>query len=241
MDNQNLKRIALKISGEQIGSSGEPLDFERAGALCAIPEALVQQGYQVALIMGAGNLVRGRQLIAKGFGNDTLAHQMGMLSTVINGQFIKGLLDDRGKVTSLLFSNIPVPKLGIPELDDQHAQQLLQDGQVVLVAGGHGEPGFTTDSGVVEVAARLGCQIVIKATKVDGVYDKDPHQFDDAIRYERLTYQQVQDNPEIKVMDRWAMDFAAQNGLTIAVCQSNPQDVLAVLSGDTSRGTIVTI
>ena len=108
-----------------------------------------------------------------------------------------------------------------------------------MIAGGLGKPGFTTDTGVVAQAFELHCPIVIKTTKVDGVYDKDPEHHSDAVRYERIAYSDVLANKHIAVMDKAAMAFAADKAITIGICQPNPQDVLALLGGDTSRGTLV--
>jgi uridylate kinase len=238
-EQQNIsKRVMLKVSGEQLGSDEYNFDIERAGAICNIIEALIGNGYQLACVMGGGNIVRGAKLQKNGFSNAIIADQMGMLATIQNGLFLSEILNQRGHVAGRLFSNIPIDNLA-ESFSYKRAIKYMQEGKAVLIAGGLGKPGFSTDTGVVAQAFELHCPIVVKATKVNGIYDKDPATNPDALRYERLTYQDVANNPEIKVMDRSALALAADKQIAIAVCSANPEDVLAILNGDISRGSII--
>jgi uridylate kinase len=232
------QKIMLKISGEQLGSENKIFDNERAGKLCQIIEALVNNGFTVACIMGGGNAVRGRDLMNAGFSDPVVADKMGLLATNLNGLYLQEILKNRGDTKIRLVSAVPVEDI-IDKADWPKVNQYLSSGETVLIAGGTGKPGYSTDSGLLESAVKLGCQTVVKATKVAGVYNKDPAKYPDATRYERLTYQQALDNPEIKVMDREALKIAAQNNIQIAVCQANPEAVLAILNGDTKQGTII--
>lgn len=231
-------RIMLKISGEQLGSEEYNFDIGRATKVCEVIEALIENGYQIACVMGGGNIVRGQKLHKNGFTNQVIADQMGMLATVQNGLFLKEVLDQRGKVQGRLFSNIPVESLA-ERFTYQRAIKYMQRERAVLIAGGVGKPGFTTDTGVVAQAFELHCSAVVKTTKVDGIYDKNPTEHKDTKRYTHLSFNEALANPEIQVMDRAAMAFAADKGIKIAICQPDPKTVLDLLQGDTSKGTIV--
>lgn len=233
------KRIMLKVSGEQLGSDEYNFDLDLANNVCEIIETLLENDYMVAVVMGGGNVIRGQKLENNGFTNRIIADQMGMLATVQNGLFLNEVLRQRGKVQGRLFSNIPVETIA-ERFSYQRAMKYMADGKVVLISGGTGKPGFTTDTGVVVQANELHCDTVVKTTKVDGIYNRDPAQHKDAVRYEKLSFDEVMANQEIQVMDRAAMAFAADKNIGIAVCQPDPKKVLAVLNGDTSCGTLVT-
>lgn len=233
-----LQRIMLKISGEQLGSDEYNFDIRRAENVCQIIESLVGAGYAVACVMGGGNVIRGNKLHSNGFTNEVVADQMGMLATVQNGLFLTEVLRQRETVEPRLLSNIHVETL-VENFSYQRASKFLHDGKVVLIAGGLGKPGFTTDTGVVSQAFELHCGTVVKTTKVDGIYDRDPEKFPDAVRYENLSYADAVAKEEIAVMDNAAMAFAGDKGIRIAICKPSSEDVLALLDGDTSRGTLV--
>ncbi len=228
----------LKVSGEQLGSDNKIFDYDRAGQLCQIIETLIKNGYSLACIVGAGNLVRGRDMMNAGFSNLLTADKMGLLATNINGLFLCEILKARGNKNVSVVSAVPVKDI-LDNADWPKVKQALDGGQTVLIAGGTGRPGYSTDTGLLEAAKLLNCQTVVKATKVDGVYNKDPAKYPEAVRYKQLTYRQALDNPEIKVMDREALEIAAKNNIQIAVCQAEPKAVLAVLGGDTKQGTII--
>ena len=232
------RRVMLKVSGEQLGSEQYKFDIERAEGMCEIIENLIQNNYQVACVMGGGNIVRGPQLQSNGFNNAIVADQMGMLATIQNGLFLTEVLNQRGKVEGRLFSNVAVDNLA-ESFSYKRAMKYMYMGKVVLVAGGVGKPGFSTDTGVIAQAFELHCPTVIKATKVDGIYDKDPAKYPDARRYEHLSYEEVANNEQIKVMDRAALSLAADKSIKVAVCSATPEAVLATLNGDTSQGSII--
>lgn len=233
-----MSRVMLKVSGEQLGSEEYNFDMSYALRVAEVISALTAAGHSVACVMGGGNIVRGNKLHANGFTNQVIADQMGMLATVQNGLFLAETLKQQGLTNVRLYSNIPVESV-CERFSYQKAEAHLSSGGIVLIAGGLGKPGFTTDTGVVAQAFELHCPIVIKTTKVDGVYNKDPHEHTDAVRYDHLSYTDALANEHIQVMDRAAMAFAADKGITIGICQPNPQDVLALLGGNTARGTLV--
>lgn len=233
-----IQRVMLKVSGEQLGSDEYNFDMGYALRVASVITAMTAAGHSVACVMGGGNIVRGNKLHANGFTNQVIADQMGMLATVQNGLFLAETLKQQGLNNVRLYSNIPVESV-CERFSYQNAESHLSSGGVVLIAGGLGKPGFTTDTGVVAQAFELHCPIVIKTTKVDGVYNKDPRIHDDAIRYDYLSYADALANEHIQVMDRAAMAFAADKGITIGICQPNSEDVLALLDGNTAHGTIV--
>lgn len=232
------KNVMLKVSGEQLGSEEYNFDMEMAQKVCSVIEALVDADYNVAVVMGGGNIVRGKKLHKNGFTNQVIADEMGMLATVQNGLFLNEVLNQRGKVEGRLFSNIPVESVA-ERFSYQRAQKYMKDNRAVLIAGGLGKPGFTTDTGVVAQAFELHCDTVIKTTKVDGIYDRDPELHKDAKRYERISFNEALANQEIQIMDRASLAFAADKEITLVICQPDPEVVLAVLKGDTKKGTII--
>jgi uridylate kinase len=231
-------RVILKVSGEQLGSDEYNFDLRNANTVCEVVEALIANQHQVAVVMGGGNIVRGGKLHKNGFTNQVIADQMGMLATVQNGLFLNEILAQRNIVESRLFSNIPVETIA-ERFSYQRAMKYLTNSRVVLIAGGVGKPGFTTDTGVVAQAHELHCDIVIKTTKVDGIYDKNPEEYPEATRYTTLSFNDALANQDIQVMDRAALAFAADKSIKIAVCQPDPAKVLALLEGDTTTGTLV--
>jgi uridylate kinase len=228
----------LKVSGEQLGSEEYNFDMAYALRVTAVISALVAAGHTVACVMGGGNIVRGNKLHANGFTNQVIADQMGMLATIQNGLFLAETLKQQGVENAYLFTNLPVESV-VERFSYKRAETHLSRGGVVLIGGGLGKPGFTTDTAVVAQAFELHCDIVIKTTKVDGIYTEDPDGNPSATRYEKLSFQQVLENQDIRVMDRAALALAADKNISIGICQPEPDKVLALLSGDTTHGTIV--
>lgn len=228
----------IKISGEQLGSDEYNFDMNLAGQVCEVLESLHEAGYEIACVMGGGNIVRGNKLHNNGFTNLVIADQMGMLATVQNGLFLNEALHQRGRVQGRLFSNIPAETVA-ERFSYKRAVKYMRDGRIVLIAGGLGKPGFTTDTAVVAQAFELHCDTVIKTTKVNGIYTEDPEKNPEATKYETLTYDMAVGNPKIKVMDKAAMALAGDKQIKIIICKPSPTDVLATLAGDTTNGTIV--
>lgn len=228
----------VKVSGEQLGSDEYNFDLQKAEKVCEVLEALSADGYQVACVMGGGNIVRGNKLHKNGFTNQVIADQMGMLATVQNGLFLNEALYQRGVVQGRLFSNIPVESL-CERFSYQRADKYMRSSRVVLISGGLGKPGFTTDTAVVAQAFELHCDAVVKTTKVNGIYAKDPEKYPEATKYATITYDEALANPDIRVMDKAALALAADKGIKIIVCRPDADEVLSVLNGDTTNGTIV--
>lgn len=218
------KRILLKLSGEQLaGKFDSGLDPERAAWLAAEVKKVVDQGTQVVIMVGGGNYVRGAQIAGHGIKRVTADH-MGMLGTMMNALAVTDIFEEQGLATRCL-SNIFAEQVAEPFVH-RLAEKHLQKGRVVIVAGGIGRPYLTTDTAAVSLALELGCDVVLKSTKVDGVYDKDPTKFADAKKYETLSYQQAVENPDIAVMDKAAMGLAMEQHMPLVIFELDQNDAL---------------
>ncbi len=230
------RRVILKVSGEQLGSPDNTFDMALALRVVSIIRSMRGANWEVACVMGGGNVVRGQSLAANGFDNEVLADEIGMLATVQNGAFLEQALDQSG-VPARLMSNVRVPHIA-EDFSSKKARHEMTDGKVVLVGGGTGKTGFTTDSGVVVAAHELGAPRVVKTTKVDGVYTSDPEVDPQAKKIDNLTIQEAIKN-EYGIMDHAAFGYAKTHGIGINVCKPEPEHVLSVLSGETTHGTII--
>lgn len=231
------KRILLKLSGEQLaGKFDSGLDPERAAWLAAEIKKVVDSGCQVVIMVGGGNYVRGAQIAGHGIKRVTADH-MGMLGTMMNALAITDIFEAQGLSTRCL-SNIFAEQVAEPFVH-RLAEKHLQKGRVVIVAGGIGRPYLTTDTAAVSLALELGCDIVLKSTKVDGVYDKDPTKFDDAKKYTTLSYQQAVENPDIAVMDKAAMGLAMEHGMPLVIFELDKEDTLRSLVDGQPIGTTI--
>lgn len=226
------KRVLIKISGEQLAGKLESgFDTEHAVWLAREVKKIVDGGQQVVLMVGGGNIVRGAQTAGGGIQRVTADH-MGMLATLINALAITDVFEHNSVPTRCL-SNIfadQVAEKFVHRLANKH----LQKGRVCILAGGTGRPYVTTDTAAVNLALELDCDIVLKATKVDGVYDADPAQNPDAKKYDSLTYQQAVENPAIKVMDKAAMALAMEHEIPVLIFDALKEgNIIAAVSGQT--------
>jgi uridylate kinase len=172
--------------------------------------------FELAIVVGGGNFVRGAELHkSENLIHESTAHYMGMLATMVNSMALNDILESKGQTCRILLK-IEANKIseGFTRL---RAIEHMKKGRVVIVAGGTGNPFVTTDTASVSVALELGCDCVVKITKVDGVYDKDPNKFGDAKKYDKLTFPEVFANPNIKVMDKAAISMAEANKLPVYV------------------------
>ncbi|MEM6997855.1 MAG: uridylate kinase [Patescibacteria group bacterium] len=233
------KRLVLKVSGEQLGSVDKTFDLDNGYRVARIIKALNDADYQIACVMGAGNVVRGQEMAEDGYPNKITADHMGMLGTLQNGIFLNELISGLD-IESRLMSNVPVEGVSEP-FKYRKACNFLRDGKVLLLGGGTGRPGRTTDTATVSLAHEIHAGAgAIKTTSVDGVYDKDPIKYPaEAVRIPEMTIQQALENPEVRVMDRGALGLAQDHGITIRICQPEIDAVMGVLSGNTSSGSII--
>lgn len=239
-DNGNLpyKRILLKLSGEALaGEQGFGIDPDRAEEIAEKVKAIHQLGVQVAIVTGAGNIWRGNIGVDRGMDRSTADH-MGMIATVINGLALRDALERNG-VDTRVQTAIEMNQVAEPYIR-LRAIRHLEKHRVVVLSGGTGNPYFTTDSAAALRAAEIHADVVIKATKVNGVYSADPVKDPSATRYETLSYQQVLDN-RLKIMDMTAFTLCQENDMPIIVVNFwQDDDLLRAIKGDTSVGTVIT-
>jgi uridylate kinase len=231
------KRILLKISGEQLkGKHESGFDAELGAWLANEIKQVTKNGTQVVIMVGGGNYVRGAQVAGHGIKRVTADH-MGMLATMMNALALTDVFEAQGVATRCLSSIFAqqVSESFVHRLAEKH----LERGRVTIIAGGTGRPYLTTDTAAVVLALEMDCDAVIKTTKVDGVYDKDPEVNGDAKKFEVLDYQQALENPEIKVMDKAALGLAMEQGMSIIICQLEPSGNIAKVASGAPVGTKV--
>jgi uridylate kinase len=230
------QRILLKISGEALqGENESGIDADTLTRVCNDIADIARLGVQVGVVVGAGNFVRGAELCAHGF-DRVAADQMGMLATVINGLAFLDVFD-RKNIPASIMSAIAVP--GLARLFDRHkAKKELSKGKIVIFAGGTGNPLVTTDSTAALRGIEIGADIVLKATKVDGVYAADPVKNPKAKRYEKLTYNEVLEQ-RLGIMDLNAVVLCREHDLPLRVFNmSQPGAMQSIVTGG-NVGTLI--
>ena len=231
------KRILVKLSGEAMaGSGGSGLDPAMIDRVAGDLIALASSGVEVGVVVAGGNLFRGAALAKAGLDRVTGDH-MGMLATVMNALALRDGLDRQGARASVM-SGLAMPQVCEP-FTQREARQRIGAGEIVIFAAGTGSPYFTTDTGASLRAVEIQADLLIKATKVDGIYDKDPVKHADAIRYDELNFDQAIDQ-RLAVMDVAAMILCNDNGLDLAVCDINQPSALLDLAQGKPVGTRVT-
>jgi uridylate kinase len=208
------KRILLKLSGESLaGPEGYGIDPQQAEVVAEHVREVVNLGIEVAIVIGAGNLWRGRTGLERGM-DRTTADYMGMLATVMNAMALMDAMERGGIVTRVL-SAVQMQAVAEPYIR-RRAIRHLEKGRVVIFGGGTGNPFFSTDTAAALRGVEIGADVLIKATKVDGVYDSDPFKNPDAVRFDRLTYIGTL-NRRLEVMDSTAITLCMDNHLPILV------------------------
>jgi len=236
MADPQYRRILLKLSGEVLaGEEGFGIDPAKASYLANEVKSIHDLGLEIGLILGAGNIFRGMAAASKGMDRVT-GDYLGMLATIMNAIAVQDALEKAGCETRTL-SAISVSQIAEPYIR-RRAIRHLEKGRVVIVAGGTGNPFFTTDSAAALRATELGAEVVLKGTKVDGVYDKDPMIHDDAVKYDQISFSEVL-HKNLRVMDLTAITLCKENNLPIRVFNiRQPGDLKdLVLSG--KIGTLV--
>ena len=229
-------RVLLKLSGEVLSNKyGFGIDSEKVSYLAQQIKPIYDANVDIGLIIGAGNIFRGMEAAAGGMDRVT-GDYLGMLATIMNAIALQDSLEKIDCETRTL-SAINVSQIAEPYIR-RRAIRHMEKGRIVIIAGGTGNPFFTTDSAAALRATELGSEIVLKGTKVDGVYDKDPEKHKDAKKYEKLTYQKViQDN--LRVMDMTAITLCSENNIPINVFNiKNSGDLLDIIMGS-KIGTII--
>jgi uridylate kinase len=231
------KRILLKLSGEALGGPmGYGIDVDEADAIASRIKEVHEMGVDVAVVIGAGNLWRGKQGLERGMDRST-ADYMGMLATVMNAMALMDALERSGVYTRVM-SAIEMRAIAEPYIR-RRAIRHLEKGRVVIFGGGTGNPFFSTDTAAALRATEIGAEVVIKATKVDGVYDADPKKNPDAKKFDKLTYIEVL-NRRLEVMDSTAITLCMENNMPIMVLNLwDSKALISALHGE-NAGTIVT-
>lgn len=228
------KRVMLKLSGEALaGENGFGIDFNIAMNIAKAVKELVDMGIEVGAVVGGGNIWRGRS----GEGMDrTTADYMGMLATSINALALQDSLESLG-VDTRVQTAIEMKEIAEPYIR-RRAMRHLEKGRVVIFGAGTGNPYFSTDTAAALRAAEIEADVILLAKKVDGVYDKDPHKFDDAKKYDELSYIEVLEQG-LQVMDSTATSLCMDNNIPILVfALDNPENIKRVVLGE-NIGTIV--
>lgn len=228
------KRVMLKLSGEALaGENGFGIDFNIAMNIAKAVKELVDMGIEVGAVVGGGNIWRGRS----GEGMDrTTADYMGMLATSINALALQDSLESLGVYTRVQTA-IEMKEIAEPYIR-RRAMRHLEKGRVVIFGAGTGNPYFSTDTAAALRAAEIEADVILLAKKVDGVYDKDPHKYDDAKKYDELSYIEVLEQG-LQVMDSTATSLCMDNNIPILVfALDNPENIKKVVLGE-NIGTIV--
>lgn len=210
------KRILLKLSGEQLqGEHSGGFDTERAKWIAEQIKEAKADNVQVVIMVGGGNYARGAQLANTDIQRVT-GDNVGMLATMMNALTLADVFNSQGLPTRAL-SNIKADQV-IDQFTHRRAMSHLDKQRVVIVAGGTGRPFLTTDTAALNLALELDCDVVIKTTKVDGVYDKDPMKHSDAVKYTTLSYAEALSNSDIAVMDKAALGLAMEQKIPVVIC-----------------------
>ncbi len=228
------KRILLKISGEVLaGEQGHGFDFDVMTSICEAVKTLNDMDVEVGLVVGGGNFWRGR---SGGSMDRTRADHIGMLATVMNSLALADTLEHLG-VDVRVQTAIEMRAFAEPYIRNR-AVRHLEKGRVCIFGAGTGNPFFSTDTCAALRAAEINAEVILKATNVDGVYDKDPNKFDDAVKYDKVTHSEVLEK-DLKVMDSTAASLCRDNGIKILVFNlNNPENIVKAVCGE-NIGTLV--
>ena len=228
------KRILLKLSGEVLaGADGHGINFDTVSNICSYIKRAADTGVQIGLVVGGGNFWRGR---SSGKMNRTRADNMGMLATVMNSLALCETLEQLG-VKARVMSAVNMQPIA-EQYTARDAVKHLNDGEVVIFGCGTGCPFFSTDTAAALRAAEIEADVIFKATNVEGVYDKDPNKYSDAVKYDTLTHSEVL-SKGLKVMDSTAASLCRDNSISILVFNlEDPENIIRALNGE-NIGTLV--
>jgi uridylate kinase len=230
------KKVLLKLSGEALmGSQQYGIDPGTLTGYCEEIKQVVETKVQVSIVIGGGNIFRGLQGAAQGF-DRVQGDYMGMLATVINSMALQAELEKQGMKVKLL-SGLFIDPIA-ESTSGRKAQKYLDEGNIVIIGGGTGNPFFTTDTASALRAVEIGADVLLKGTRVDGVYTADPEKDPKAVKYKQLSFDEAYEK-ELKIMDMTAFTLCKENNLPILVFDMNTQgNLLKVVSGE-EIGTLV--
>jgi uridylate kinase len=231
------KRIVLKLSGEVLrgGKSGDPIDAATLEKICGQVKEIHELGVEICVIIGGGNIFRGLNGSQRGV-DRTTGDYMGMLATVINGLALMDCLE-KMDVRTRVQSAIPMNQIAEPFIL-RRAMRHLEKGRVVIFVAGTGNPYFTTDTTAALRASEMHADIIMKATKVDGIYDKDPKKYPDAVKYDQITFVDAL-RQRLNVMDSTAFSLCLDNNVPILVFDLNDEHAIRSAVLGEKIGTLV--
>lgn len=223
------KRVLIKISGEGLmGRQGFGIDAGAVEDIAGQIKEVADSGVEICLVVGGGNIFRGVQEASKGISR-TVGDHVGMMATVMNALYLQNVMECLGMSVRVM-SGLEIPQV-CENYVYRRALRHLEKGRILIFAGGTGNPYFTTDTGAVLRASEMGCDVLLKSTQVDGVYDDDPRRNPKAKKYREVSYDEVIEK-QLRVMDLPAIAMARENKLPILVFSQHEQGALAkVLSG----------
>lgn len=229
-----MKQVFLiKLSGESMsGKNGYGLDFEYIEKLCLKIKECHDLGVGIGIVCGGGNFLRGRD--AHVMDRET-ADYTGMLATVMNSLVLK---DTFTRIGVPVYNQTGLSVKTIDDIDSSKALSAINEGKIVIFGGGTGKPFFSTDTGAALRAKDINANIIVKLTNVDGVYDKDPRKFNDAVRYNKVSYDEVLEK-QLGIMDFEAIEFCKENNIEIVVTDINNDDCLTDVYYNGNKGTRV--
>ncbi len=224
------KRILLKISGESLaGKSGSGIDTEMLNYFSTEIKSAVDCGVEIAIVIGGGNIFRGLQGAKNGF-DRVQGDYMGMLATTINSMALQGMLESLG-VKSVVLGGLAIDPV-CEKMSSRRAMDYLKQGNVVIIAGGSGNPFFTTDSAGALRAIEIHADILLKGTRVDGVYDKNPETCPDAVKFDEITFDEAYER-NLHIMDLTTFTLCKENNMPIIVFNMNTQgNLYKVVNGE---------
>ena len=229
-----MKQVFLiKLSGEAMsGARGYGLDFEYIEKICRKIKECHEMGVGIGIVCGGGNFLRGRD--AHEMDRET-ADYTGMLATVMNSLVLK---DTFKRIGCQVYNQTGLSVKTIDDINSDKAKLAIDEGKIVIFGGGTGKPFFSTDTGASLRAIDIGANVIVKLTNVDGVYNKDPNKFDDAVRYERVSYDEVLDK-QLGIMDMEAIEMCRDNNISIVVTDINDPECLSDVYYNGNKGTRV--
>ena len=232
-----IKRVILKLTGKIFGTDNEPVSFAKYDKVAKqIVNITKGAEYEIAIVIGGGNILRGRN--APKEMDHTEADSMGMLATVINGVGLREALVRNGSKDARLMTSLSIPVIAEPYIRLK-ARDHLDQKRIIIIAGGLGIPNFSTDSAVAQYADELNCDIILKASNVDGVYDSDPHKNPKAKLLRDITYKKAMYN-DLAILDKTAFAICEKSGIPVFVFDfDNLSQLPKIVKGDYSSGTLI--
>ncbi len=229
-------RVLLKVSGEVFGGGQSGLNYDAIMAVASQIAEAKKLNVQIGVVVGGGNIIRGVQ--AQEYGVDrTQADYMGMLATVINSMALQSILEQRFKIQTRVLSAISIKSVA-EDFIRRRAIRHLEKDRIVIFGAGTGNPYFSTDTAAVLRAVEMHADVMIKATKVDGVYDKDPKKYADAVKYDELSYMEVL-NKQLKVIDSTAISLCMDNNLPVQVLNIFKEGNISQAIREEKVGTLI--